>query len=137
MGMYLKINIEYKEQVNNELVWTGIYSDIFKFSSGSLHARLAGVNYNKNITPLAKPRGLPRDMCEEMKDEYESDYMDIHSFSYLTIKELVNDSINNPLINDIEDNMKIEIINPIISLLKCIDEYDINIEEDRIVFWFY
>jgi hypothetical protein len=50
-------------------------------------AVLAGVR--RDATPIDKPRGLPEDISDEVKQIAEND-PDGHSYSYLTLKELLS-----------------------------------------------
>lgn len=49
---------------------------------------LAGVRNYSNIKPIHEPKGEPNDPSDFVKDEFEFWRYDLHSASYLTLKEL-------------------------------------------------
>ncbi|MFA5697672.1 MAG: hypothetical protein WC888_04550 [Candidatus Izemoplasmatales bacterium] len=62
----------------------------FDWRSYSVFGFLAGVRNYSNIIPISTPRGLPDDVCQEIKDDFESRGYDAHSASWLSIKELTD-----------------------------------------------
>jgi len=67
----------------------------FKFSDEPYEGRnynlfgfLAGVR--TDIPPIAGPRGIPEDLSDEIKDEYDKWDNDAHSSSHLYLSELIN-----------------------------------------------
>jgi len=60
----------------------------FDWRSYSMFAFLADVRNYDHCEPLSKPRGLPDDISDEVKDEYGEGW-DYHSASFLTAKELL------------------------------------------------
>ena len=61
----------------------------FDWRSYSMFAFLADVRNYDHCEPVSKPKGLPNDVCDEVKKEYEDWECDDHSASYLTLKELL------------------------------------------------
>lgn len=56
-----------------------------------LFAKMANVrNYDNEVKPIAKPRGLPQDITEMSKFVFKQWEDDAHSSSYLTSKEVVD-----------------------------------------------
>jgi hypothetical protein len=53
-----------------------------------LFAALAGVRNGIGISPVSDPRGIPKDCCYSIKDDYEGWGYDAHTPSHLTIQEL-------------------------------------------------
>jgi len=60
----------------------------FNWRNYSVFAFLAGVRNYDHCEPLAEPKGIPKDVCEEIRIEYEGWEYDAHSASYFTAKEL-------------------------------------------------
>jgi hypothetical protein len=62
----------------------------FDWRSYSMFAFLADVRNYDHCKPLSKPKGLPKDVCEDIRSEWERWYGDGHSPSFLTAKELLD-----------------------------------------------
>jgi len=62
----------------------------FDWRSYSMFAFLADVRNYDHCEPISKPKGIPDDVCDEIKSEYEYWESDVHSSSYLTLKELLD-----------------------------------------------
>lgn len=60
----------------------------FDWRSYSMFAFLAGVRNYDRCEPLSKPKGLPYDISDDVKEEYGEGW-DCHSASFLTAKELL------------------------------------------------
>ena len=60
----------------------------FDWRSYSLFAFLADVRNYDHCEPLAEPKGIPKDVCEEIRSEWEMWEGDGHSASHFTAKEL-------------------------------------------------
>ena len=60
----------------------------FDWHSYSLFAFLADVRNYDHCEPLAEPKGIPKDVCEEIRSEWERWEGDGHSASFFTAKEL-------------------------------------------------
>lgn len=56
----------------------------------SLFALLADVRNDHDLTPLSEPKGLPKDVSEEIKEKAEEWGGDGHSHSYFTLQELLD-----------------------------------------------
>ena len=54
----------------------------------SFFAKLANVQNNGNIKPIANARGLPKDISYLVQKEYEYDGSDAHHASFITIDEI-------------------------------------------------
>lgn len=61
----------------------------FDWRSYSMFAFLANVRNYDHCEPISEPKGIPNDVCDEIKSEYEDWESDAHSSSYLTLKELL------------------------------------------------
>ena len=75
-------------EIKKENTWVGLDEcpNEFDERNYSLFAFLAGVRNSFN-TKGFKPKGFPDDMSEKARKEFEND-SDLHSKSYLTLKEL-------------------------------------------------
>lgn len=62
----------------------------FDWRSYSMFAFLADVRNYDHCEPISEPKGIPDDVCKEIKSEYEDWKSDAHSSSYLTLKELLD-----------------------------------------------
>ncbi len=62
----------------------------FNWRSYSMFAFLADVRNYDHCEPLAEPKGMPEDVCEEIRSEWDSWRGDGYSESYLTAKELLD-----------------------------------------------
>ena len=60
----------------------------FDWRSYSLFAFLADVRNYDHCEPLAEPKGIPKDTCQYIRDEWERWEGDGHSASFFTAKEL-------------------------------------------------
>lgn len=56
----------------------------------ALFATLANVRNYGNTDYICEPKGLPKDVSDFVLDEYEDEYGDLHSCSYLTLQELID-----------------------------------------------
>lgn len=61
----------------------------FNWRSYSMFAFLADVRNYDHCEPLSKPKGLPDDISDKVKDEYGEGW-DYHSASFLSVKELLD-----------------------------------------------
>lgn len=62
-------------------------------------AGFAGVKTGEGFNPISKPRGLPHDLSEELKREYDpnddsANYLGDHSFSWLIFREIFDYDYN-------------------------------------------
>lgn len=60
----------------------------FCWRSYSLFSFLAGVRNYDRCEPLSKPKGMPKDVSDDVKSEWEMWEPDGHSASFLTLREL-------------------------------------------------
>lgn len=66
------------------------YKDaIYTGRNYQLFSILANVRNGLGIIPFSEPRGIPKDMSEEVEREYLSWKSDVHSSSWFTVKELM------------------------------------------------
>jgi hypothetical protein len=61
----------------------------FYRQSYSTLAFLADVRNYNHCEPLVEPKGIPKDVCETIRSEWENWFGDGHSASFLTAKELL------------------------------------------------
>jgi len=66
----------------------------FDWRSYSMFGFLAGVRNYSCCEPISESKGIPEDVCEEIKEEYERWDSDAHSASYLTLRELIEFDYN-------------------------------------------
>lgn len=130
-----------------------IRQDLYSDRNYALFAVLANVRnrgYGEAYPYIDEPRGLPNDVTEYVKDEYEAWDMDAHSCSYFTLREILEFYYDKSPRND----FGYDILNPLIERLKqraadfyIIHEFEWNggiptdelykkAENIRIVFWF-
>lgn len=83
--------------INNQ--WIDINYKPFDERDYSLFSFLAGVRNKIGITPISKPKGLPKDLSEITNRvlEYE-EWKYLHNHSYLTLKELIKFDYDKPLL---------------------------------------
>lgn len=87
-----------------------------------LFAALAGARNSWGIVPIAPPRGLPRDVCDEVRVEADRWGTDGHSHSWLTVEELLG--------YEWPKSMNRLFIDTTLPLLRAVGD------PVRIVFWF-
>jgi hypothetical protein len=56
----------------------------------NLFAILAGVRNGNNHIPITLPKGLPHNVCKEVKNQFEFWDSDAHSTSFFSVKELLD-----------------------------------------------
>lgn len=61
----------------------------FDWRSYSVFAFLANVRNYDHCIPISEPRGIPEDICEEVRESYDMWSGDAHSASYLMLRELI------------------------------------------------
>ena len=100
MGCDIHIRAEVKKGKNWQAVgpvfkssWSSeegkLISEPYSSRNYELFSFLAGVRNRFGITPIAEPKGWPKDMSEELKKDLEDDWnSDGHSASWFTLKEL-------------------------------------------------
>lgn len=129
-----------------------IHQDLYGDRNYDLFAVLANVRnrgYGEALPYIDEPRGLPNDVTEYVKADYESWDWDAHSCSYFTLRELIDfHEVKRP-----KNDFGYDILEPLIERLKQrADDFNIiyNFEWDRpmtddlknkmddirIVFWF-
>jgi hypothetical protein len=62
----------------------------FDWRNYSMFAFLANVRNYDCCEPISEPKGIPYDVCDEIKIDYEYWKSDAHSCSYLMLKELLD-----------------------------------------------
>ena len=105
----------------------------FDWRSYAMFSFLADVKNRGVLKPIAKPKGLPDNLSEEVKNEYEYWKEEGFAASYLTLKELLDFDYNKKTIeNDTYKNVLGEWFFKHLEELKLLGES----ESVRIVFWF-
>lgn len=66
-----------------------IFQDLYGYRNYGLFAILADVRNDGSVTCIDRPRGLPDDVSDFVKKNYEDWGMDAHSCSYFTLHELL------------------------------------------------
>lgn len=106
MGCDIHIRTELQRTIDGKKVWTDIDTyvrnpyarnfkdqfDLLPIYDGrnyNLFAALADVRNSGFITPISQPKGLPDDTNQYIAHDAEKWGLDGHSFSYLTLKELL------------------------------------------------
>ena len=154
MGCDIHMHVEYRTRINNTTIkWCdGNLYEVNKFyeiypnddepkyrrvyltnesRSYGLFGLLAGVR-NREIKPIASPRGFPDDASKSITEEYNSWGSDAHSASWLTLAELMNAARSHPdLLNDLVAELQ-EYFNRLFPHPSPL----ITQNELRIVFWF-
>lgn len=102
-----------------------------------LFAILANVRNQYNIQPISLPKGLPDDVSPEVKKQSDEENGDVHTRSWLTLKELLEYDWQQTMEDDNEEiypyeELVIPFVSEFISRLSKIDEP----ENVRMVFWF-
>jgi hypothetical protein len=86
-----KVNDHFTLDDNNKKFYNKEKGDNpFYWRSYSTFAFLAGVRNYEHCEPISEPKGLPDDLSEEVKNNYEDLKCDTYSASYLTAKELLD-----------------------------------------------
>lgn len=105
MGCDIHMYVEYKPRASHDSDWRNgdyfLLDDPLSFTSKINHVALYGErnyplfailadvrNYNY-LDPIDIPRGLPSDVTDYVKHEYDAWGIDAHSCSYFTLKELI------------------------------------------------
>lgn len=83
-GDYFKLNYSHRATPDYTFV------DFFGGRNYSRFAVLANVRNYADTKYIDDPRGLPDDVSDIIKEEYESWGFDAHSCSYITLKELID-----------------------------------------------
>lgn len=87
MGCDIHSHAERKNP-NGEWEIVSLIDPPFNWRSYGVFAFLAGVRNYSAVTPIAPPRGLPEDISNSVKADYDSWNSDAHTPSWLTVKEL-------------------------------------------------
>ncbi len=100
----------------------------------SMFAILADVRNSGDYEPISRPKGIPNDICGQIKYEYEEWEDDAHSASYLSLKELLEFDFEKTLSPDGDSYRKIlgELFFVHLKELQALGEP----EDVRVVFWF-
>lgn len=115
MGCDIHMCMERNRTINSEKSWRNVdyfqhngYSDyyddepvlnlvpVYDGRNYNLFALLAGVRNRSNVKPIDQPRGIPDDISNITKKEYEQWIGDAHSTSYFTVKEIMDFHKVNP-----------------------------------------
>lgn len=92
---WMKIGKVFKNLYFNTLQPIGDWNQIttdepWQGRNYSLFAFLADVRNNHELKPLSQPRGLPKDVSDDVKKESDEWGVDGHSHSYFTLQELLD-----------------------------------------------
>jgi len=103
-----------------------------------LFATLAGVRNSFGIDPISNPRGIPEDVTDYVKGEFDTWEGDGHNHSYLTAKELLEFDYDKRF--ELEDGKYsyrdlIDSYSDYFKFLKDLKYFD-KPEDVRLVFWF-
>lgn len=102
MGCDIHIYCEHRQEYRGKKEWQSAdffmvdshrdYNvvEIYDGRSYDLFAILANVRNRSWITPIDEPRGVPKDSCPQIMQEYVDWLGDAHSASYFTLRELMN-----------------------------------------------
>ena len=66
------------------------YIDLYDNRNYALFSVLANVRNYADTEYIDEPRGLPDDVTDFVKEDYDSECWDVHSCSYFTLKELID-----------------------------------------------
>ena len=109
MGCDIHMHIEYKKTIDGKTKW--VCGDYFKANpyygvweeekpyalvgfcderNYALFSTLANVRNYGNTNYICEPKGLPSDVCEEIKKDADDWGIDGHSHSWFTLKELLD-----------------------------------------------
>jgi hypothetical protein len=160
MGCDIHVYLEKYTSVNGENKWVnvdhwqinpnfGLFEnepeyDLVPFYTGrnyDLFSILAEVR--GSFDPIEDPRGLPEDVTDVTRKEYDKWGRDAHTPSHYTLKELKDYLFNNSDNEEIKENLSY-FINPMDRRFK--DEFWIDVDDEkrytikengfRVVFWF-
>lgn len=103
MGCDIHMHVEYKNHNNHWVcgdyfVQEQLYDGRIDYSLIPIHSKrnyalfavLADVRNSGYTEYIDRPRGLPEDVTDTVKEDYEKWDMDAHSCSYFTLKELID-----------------------------------------------
>ena len=160
MGCDIHVRIECKFKYEGKWVWQD-YTPIFKnpyygiydkapeyeeyYIGGRWYkafALLADVRNSEDITPISRPKGLPDDVSESVKKEYDKWGKDAHSHSYFTLMELEHFCLTHTgIIGDKDDGEPLYAKDILKSYLQALEFVYNNIDpldknSIRMVFWF-
>ena len=132
MATDIWIHVEYKNRKTGK--WTYAYE-----ADGDRNYMLFGVlaGTRGDCLPLYEPRGLPSDISNKTKKEYEDWGLDAHTPSWLATEELME--CLNTTINRAEDCYRDEMkkwLKPYYEIYEKMNGIEKKGEQCRIVFWF-
>lgn len=83
------IHAKVQRRVNGQ--WQDVRGRWFDFRSYRSFAVMCGVrsHYGGNLVPMSEPKGLPPDYVDEVKPSGFAEFEDLHSRSWLTLKEML------------------------------------------------
>lgn len=88
--MSCDINLHAEQKVNNKWERLETNGPLYPNQNYELFAILANVRNAHNITPIALPKGLPKDVSDEIHRYFEKDKLKPpYGMSWLTLKELL------------------------------------------------
>ena len=132
MATDIWIHVEYKSRKTGK--WTYAYE-----ADGDRNYKLFGIlaGTRGDCWPLYDPRGLPIDISDKAKKEYEDWGADAHTPSWLTtqeLKECLNTAIKRTK-DSYRDEMK-KWLKPYYDLYEKMNEKETQGEPSRMIFWF-
>lgn len=96
-GDYFKPNPYYDGKDKDESKFERM--ELYGSRNYSLFSTLAGVrDYTHSMIPVSEPKGLPKDICQYIKESYGDWAQDAHNASWLTLKELKDYQQSKPII---------------------------------------
>ena len=107
MGCDIHMHVEYKQYKTDNSKWhcgdyfvldsdstlenpKHIFQDLYRVRNYDLFAILADVRNDGTIECIDEPRGLPEDVSDFVKKNYEAWDADAHSCSHFTLQELID-----------------------------------------------
>ena len=150
MGCDIHVYLEGQTSIDNKLKWVSLdyywinrlgdfeRIEIYDGRHYDLFGVLAGVRSDR-YEPISLPKGIPYDTCEFIKKAFGEDKDWCHSFSYLTLKELMEHPTYE--FDEEDKNMLKPFINKIVeraeeTLSWYGDKPYKQAEDLRMVFWF-
>lgn len=132
MATDIWIHVEYKSRKTGK--WTYAYE-----ADGDRNYKLFGIlaGTRGDCRPLYDPRGLPSDISDKAKKEYEDWGADAHTPSWLTTQELKE--CLNTAIERTKDSYRDEMekwLKPYYEIYEKMNEKEAQGEPCRMIFWF-
>ncbi len=133
MATYIWIHLEYKDSKTKKYQYVGEFCGDKIYGVFGI---LAGAR--SSIEPIYPPRGLPEDVCRDIKFEYDTFEEDAHTPSYLYSHELREclDAVDKIFRQCYKEEYSPEGLKNYEYIYKCMRVFDDAGEPARMVFWF-